>query len=1091
MLKVAFAFALTLAAAPAWAGDKLLRAPAPEWVKPLDVTAPNVGAEGPPVRMLLEDKQLYLGPDGQSEYVRTVTQIRSPLGLAAAGTMSLAWSPDTDTLTIHHFRILRAGQTIDVLAKQDFSVIRRETNLEMAMLDGVLSATLQPEGVQAGDVIDIAYTRRRLDPVMQGRAEDALYGRVYGRVDRLRLRGIWDTGRDIGWSAGNGLAKPKVGKSGGRTEVAVDMKDVDSVEFPAGAPRRFYPTRDLIFSEFKSWADVATLMEPHFAKASQLEPHSPLRAEIDKIRQASPDPKVRAGLALQLVEDQIRYLAITMQNGGYVPATADDTWRRRFGDCKAKTALLMALLRELGIEAEAALVDSDGGEGLATRLPGPLAFDHVIVRAVVGGKVYWLDGTRSGDQNIDLLPVPRFGHALPLRAKGSALIALVQPPLERPENGVLLRVDASKGLDAPAPVHAELILGGDMGHYMKLYASTMPAADREKSLKQAFMAYPWIEPKTVNLASDPATGQAKLIMDGIAKLNWLPKANGPRWLLIPTASLGGGFGTFKREPGPGADAPWAVRGAPGWVASTFEIVLPAAGEGFRIEGADVDKTVAGRTYVRKSKIEKGVATIETSVRTVADEFPHSEAAAASETLTEMAKVRVGVRAPPYYAATRDDIAAWAGETLKTADDYVGRGIRYVTANQQEKAVEDFDKAISLDPKSSYAWANRGNAHYWLRKHDLAAADHAKALELDPRNYVAVQGQATLAMRERRYADAAAAYARAVDLRPGNVYALTAQAQAVWQLGEGDKALALLDQAQKLEPGDVMVRLARYQMLEALNQRDRALADVDGALKENASDSQLHLYRGGVLARMGRRADADAAFERAIALRPTREAYLTRMIHRDPGDITGRLTDVDLAEKVGPPDLAATRAGILADGRRYEEALAAVDRELKGKPDDFDLAKARAETLLRMGRTADAARVIERLRSKAIGDAGRLNSLCWMGGTRNHALEAALADCDAALKVAPDNGPVTDSRALVLLRLDRLPDALAAYDAAVKLLPNNSESLYGRGLVRLRMGRQDAQADFVAARAADPHIDSKFESWGLRAPAKAQAANAAL
>src|SRR5207245_7674926 len=38
--------------------------------------------------------------------------------------------------------------------------------------------------------------------------------------------------------------------------------------------------------------------------------------------------------------------------GGLVPASAETTWSRRFGDCKAKTALLLAILHEFGIEAE-------------------------------------------------------------------------------------------------------------------------------------------------------------------------------------------------------------------------------------------------------------------------------------------------------------------------------------------------------------------------------------------------------------------------------------------------------------------------------------------------------------------------------------------------------------------------------------------------------------------------------------------------------------------------------------------------------------------------------------------------------------------
>jgi len=1083
MLRVVLVAVVALAAAPAFAGDKLLRGPMPEWVKPIEVKAPPLGDDGPAVRMLLEDHQLFLGPDGQSEFVEAVMQIRTPLGLASAGSLSLAWSPDIDTLTVHRLRILRDGKVFEVLDKQDFAVLRRETNLERAMLDGVLSATLQPEGLQAGDVVDLAYTRLRLDPVMQGRAEYSLDGRAYGRVERMRLRATWDAKRDVAWTAGSGLDEPKVARAGGRVEVSVDMKDVDSVAFPVSAPRRLYPTRDLAVSEFKTWAEVAALMAPHYLKAAQLEANSPLYAEVARIRAASQDPEARAGLALQLVEDQIRYLALTMKNGGYVPATADDTWRRRFGDCKAKTVLLMALLRELGIEAEAAVVNSTGGDFIGARPPGLTAFDHVIVRAVVDDKVYWLDGTRSGDRSLKALRVPAFGQALPLRASGSTLVALIQTPLGRPDGGMLLRIDASKGIDAPAPTHGEIVLGGDMGHYMGLFSSAMPVADREKALKQMWSSYRWIEPKTVVLTTDAATGQTKVVMAGTAKLEWLPKSNGPRWLYIPTAHLGGRT-EYKREPGPGADAPWSVYGHPNWVSSTFQVVLPQGGEGFTIEGADVDAKAAGRAYMRKSRVEKGVATVETQVRTLAAEFPNSETAAAAETLTEMGKVRVGLRAPPFYRPTQADIVAWGAETPQTAADYIGRGIRYATVPRHDLAIADLDKAIGQDPKAAFAWANRGISHFWMEKHDLAAADYARTLELDPRNYVAIQGQGLLAMRQARYADAVAAFTRAADIMPKNTFALAQRAAAYWEMRDADKALADLAEIDRLEPSQVATALFRYEIYSARNERTRALAEVDEAIKKAPDDPRLHNMRGGMLALMGRPDEADKAFTRAVAIRPTVDAYLTRAHHRDPTDFAGRLADIELAENLEPglSGTAAQRAEVLADAGRYDEALAGLERAIKAKPDDSFLIRTRAEVLLRAGRQPQAAKDIARLRTKAAGDLAALNSLCWLSATRNYELEAALADCDAALKLRPDSGPVTDSRALVLLRLNRLPEALAAYDEAVKLLPNNPESLYGRGLVRLRLGQTaEAETDFAAARAGSRRVDAEFAGYGLAAP----------
>jgi hypothetical protein len=61
---------------------------------------------------------------------------------------------------------------------------------------------------------------------------------------------------------------------------------------------------------------------------------------------------------------------------------------------QGKTALLVALLKGLGIAARPVFVDTDSGDAVARRLPAMNLFDHVLVEAQIGGRSYWLDGTR-------------------------------------------------------------------------------------------------------------------------------------------------------------------------------------------------------------------------------------------------------------------------------------------------------------------------------------------------------------------------------------------------------------------------------------------------------------------------------------------------------------------------------------------------------------------------------------------------------------------------------------------------------------------------------------------------------------------------
>lgn len=67
-----------------------------------------------------------------------------------------------------------------------------------------------------------------------------------------------------------------------------------------------------------------------------------------------------------------------------------------------------------------------------------------------------------------------------------------------------------------------------------------------------------------------------------------------------------------------------------------------------------------------------------------------------------------------------------------ADGYVGRGNALNTLGRYEAAVADYDRAIAIDPSLANAFVNRGIAHSHLGNLNLAVADYEKGLALDPK-----------------------------------------------------------------------------------------------------------------------------------------------------------------------------------------------------------------------------------------------------------------------------------------------------------------------------------------------------------------------
>lgn len=210
-----------------------------------------------------------------------------------------------------------------------------------------------------------------------------------------------------------------------------------------------------------------------------------------------------------------------MDGGNYVPADAHVTWSKRLGDCKGKTALLLGLLTALGIDAEAVLVNTAGGYGLDTHLPMATLFNHVLVRARIGGKTYWMDGTRSGDRTLDGLRTPAFGWGLPLGGGSNVLVRMAPPPLEEPTSLANIRIDATGGLTVPAPVRDEIVTRSDEALATNAGLSNMPAQQRESALRNYWKErYDFIEPGATKVIFDAARAEHRMVMDGLATLDW-------------------------------------------------------------------------------------------------------------------------------------------------------------------------------------------------------------------------------------------------------------------------------------------------------------------------------------------------------------------------------------------------------------------------------------------------------------------------------------------------------------------------------------------------------------------------------------------
>jgi len=1034
----AFLLANSVAASPAAAQPPAVAqqasepriAAAPAWVERIAIPEPNPGLRDRPFQMLLSAGQSLYGADHYDHHVEMAFLIQNGQGLQGLGNLVLPWQPDQSELIVHAVQIIRGGTVIDLLANgQRFTVLRRENNLEAATLDGVLTAVMQPEGLAVGDTLHLAFTLRQRAGALPLRAQNFFALPPGASIRRYYLRQLWPESKPMRWRGTGALATPRVRRTSLGTELTASAMDLEIPQPPPLAPARFAFPTTLQITEFQNWAEVGALLASHFARASELDPASPLRARIDQIARANPDPRARLMAALRLVEDEVRYFAMVMGDGNYLPATADQTWSRRFADCKGKVVLLIALLRGLGIEAEPVLVNTVIGDALNERLPQLALFDHMIVRARIDGRSYWLDATRQGDRAVEELASSTFSWGLPVRAAGSDLEQLPLAPPAQPLVERNITYDGSHGFGDRVPVRMEWIYRGDFAEQMRISLSQAGRDEFLRTMRESHADLPGDndEVTTFDIRDDAADGAFSFVVVGRSRMDWRPLDGASnrfrfdneviRW----TVSLDRPAGTVQ-------DAPYAFP-VPAYLARTDTVILPDGGRGFTIDGRSLDETVGGVRISRRLGIAGGRATARAEFRRLEREVgaaamrraePRLDAIGDDEAYLAGPRAAVLAGAPPAAAGVPGGVVL---QTPSTARELVDRGYDRLQTGDLDGAAADFERAASLNPAWSRPLSNHAVVQIHRGKYDEAEALLARAEALDSADFVIPQARGLLNAARNRPVQAVVAFSRSLELEPNNVFTLFRRSEAYLQLGEFDDALADLAAILARQPANASALNAKARIHLWRGEGEEALAAAD-ALIAAQPNSPLALYaRGQIRRRLGRAAEASADYAAALAM-------VDAQIAATPAQAS---------------DLRDLKASILADSGRTELAIGEIDAELERRP----------------------------------GDAQLLNSRCWTRATANVQLAEALADCERAVARSPDSASILDSRAFVKLRLGQLDGAIADATAALERVPNMAAPLYVRGLARLRKGeRQAGEQDLAAARRRVFDIDATYRDYGL-------------
>jgi len=374
--------------------DKPDLVPPPRWVEPFELDGAARPAARPVggVEHVLVDVQLRVGPGVRDRSLRYVRRVASPEGLDAVSPIALDFDPTFQRLQVHHVRLWREGKSIDAYRAADVKMLDVEDDLHDRILEGRRRMVIVVPDLRVGDAVDVAYTLSGANPIFAGHTVDHVWLGGPG-LERLRARiRVEPGGRPVDVHVRGSAPAPVRRERGGAIEYAWDMAGARSIEDEDEdrVPGWFEPYPVAELSDFRDWREVVAWALPLYAPSS---PSPEMSAAIAEWRAQPAAERVLA--ALRFIQDDVRYLGLELGVNSHRPHEPRQVFAQRFGDCKDKSYLLVTVLRAMGIDAHVALVDTDRRARVAAMPPTPLAFDHVIVRAELDGRIYWLDPTWS------------------------------------------------------------------------------------------------------------------------------------------------------------------------------------------------------------------------------------------------------------------------------------------------------------------------------------------------------------------------------------------------------------------------------------------------------------------------------------------------------------------------------------------------------------------------------------------------------------------------------------------------------------------------------------------------------------------------
>ena len=176
--------------------------------------------------------------------------------------------------------------------------------------------------------------------------------------------------------------------------------------------------------EYEDWDDFGSWMHSQLLSGQFDLDLKEVRDELKPVIQGTTDKREIVKKLYDYVQENTRYILIGLDEGGYVPLSTSKVHKVKYGDCKALSFYMKALLEAFDIPANYVIIRSGTRmpEDIYPEYPATVPADHAILNVPLDRDTVWLDCTSNDNPFNFLGSFTDDRLALQVNSSGGALV---------------------------------------------------------------------------------------------------------------------------------------------------------------------------------------------------------------------------------------------------------------------------------------------------------------------------------------------------------------------------------------------------------------------------------------------------------------------------------------------------------------------------------------------------------------------------------------------------------------------------------------------------------------------------------------------